>query len=259
MLFHENKTMRRWAHLLGACALVATLSACGGGGGDAPPAAPAQPAVAAPATNPSTGFTQTGNLNYLVTSADGSTRTVAATVVANAPQGTLTLHADTANPFPISTTNNWASVTWPAGFAGALRAQGNAILVCATATNASQVGVSHNMTLVPNPVAALSGVTVRISECYRGRVKSTDFIRFNENGTATFNPGTINSETMPAAMVNALFSPEGLAEADGSSSKAGLYSIVIDGRTQFHLVRSGRDNLGDGTFFNSVMLASSVN
>ncbi len=112
------------------------------------------------------------------------------------------------------------------------------------------------MTLVPNPVAALSGVTVRISDCFFGRVKSTDSIRFDGNGTATFNPGTTYSETMPVAMVNALFSPEGLAEADGSSSKARLYSIVIDGRTQLHLVRSGRDNLGDGTFFNYVRLAS---
>lgn len=250
MLTCKNNTLRRWTYMFGAAVLVATLSACGGGD-DAPPPPPPPPpadvvdapATAAPAINPSSGFTQAGNLNYLVTAPGGSTRTVAATVAYSAPNGTLTLNPG-ADALTVTTTDAWANVTWPAGVSGALRAEGNAGLVCAEGSG--EVGVSNNMVPVTD-LTVLHGLSFQLTECSStGLFTGPEVLTFNANGTATIRAGTPGAETISAADVTAAFSAAGLTDPDTSNFKLRLYAYTAGGVTQYHIVEIGEEFVGAG-------------
>lgn len=222
MLTCTNNKLRSWAQMLGACVLVATLSACGGGGDDTATPTPT------PAPSLSSGYTQTGNLNYLVTVDNGGTRTVAATVAYSAPNGTLTLGAGT-DTLTVTTTNAWGSITWPAGVSGAVRADGNVGLVCAG--GAGEVGMSHNMRRVTD-LTVLRGLSFRFTGCTStGLYTDTTNLTFNADGSATYGTATIS-----AAAITAEFSDAGLTEADTSNYKLRLYAHTVGGVTQYHMV-----------------------
>gem|GEM_PF-6323608 len=244
ILTFKNNTLRRWVQMLGACVLVATLSACGGGGDDVPGGGGGggggggTTTITPPATNPSSGYTQAGNLNYLVTAPGGSTRTVAATVAYSAPNGTLTLNPG-ADELIVTTTDAWNNVTWPAGVSGALRADGNAGLVCAEGSG--EVGVSHNMVRVTD-LTVLSGRSFQFTECTgAGLSTGSEVVTFNANGTAT-----VGTETISAADVTAAFSAAGLTEPGSSNFKLQLYAYTAGGVTQYHIVEVGDEFVGAG-------------
>lgn len=234
MLTCTNNQLRSWTQMLGACVLVATLSACGGGDDAATPPPPPPPATAPPATNLSSGYTQTGNLNYLVTAHNGSTSTFAATVVYNAPHGTVTLGIG-----PVTTADAWASITWPARVSGTVRANGNVGLVCEGDVGA--VGMSHNMTRVTD-LTVLHGRSFRLTLCtVTGLFTDTQNLTFNANGTATYG-----LETISAAAITAEFSDAGVTETDSSNYKLRLYAHTAGGVTQYHMVGTGDEFNGSG-------------
>ncbi|MDP2162876.1 MAG: hypothetical protein Q8K21_01395 [Hydrogenophaga sp.] len=259
MLTFKNNTLRRWVQMLGACVLVATLSACGGGGDDVPGGGGGggggTTTITPPATNPSSGFTQPGNLNYLVTAADGSTRTVAATVAYSTPKGTLTLGAGTTDSLTVTTADAWANVTWPVGVSGALRADGNAVFVCEGAVGA--VGMSDNMTPVTD-LTVLHGLSFQSIGCSdAGPDTSSAVITFNADGSATSDAGTSFAETISAADITPLFSPAGRTDYDGSNYKLQVYAYTAGGVTQYHIVEIGDDAMtGDSARIKYVGLFS---
>ena len=244
-----------WARIVGACALVGALSACGGGGGDdavvgaATPTTPVTPApapttpatAAAPATAPSTGIENTGNLNYLVVEENGSSSTLPATVSFTAPNGTLTLLPGP-DELVITTADSWANVTWPADFSGALRANGNMTLVCSVEPGQGHfVLVSHNMTAVPSneAVAAVSGKTFRSVGCENGTVETETFA-FNADGSVTDG-----ADSVSAADIALAFSAAGLDVGDGANIKLALYAYTVGGVTRYHIVEVAKDFVGN--------------
>lgn len=258
----KEKWLRGWFRALGTCLVFVALSACGGGNDESASAdsgkpdgeetaSPASPVVPAPSTNSSLGLEQPGNVSYLVTHADGSTRTMTATVAFTSPKGTLTLEAGTASAFDVVTEDDWANVTWPLGKSGVLRADGNAGLVCAN--EGSGVGVSHNMTRVSNPLDVIKGKTFEAFECTGGGAFQVENFAFNQDGSAD-----VDGERVPAELVAAAFSDSGFSDPDGSSGKIRLYAWTANGQTTYHFVETGRDALDGGRFDTYVILGSQV-
>ncbi len=254
MLNLQTLKPRGWMQMLGTFALVGALSACGGGGDDtvvgAPtPRTPATPI--APATNPSAGIENTGNLNYLAFEVDGTTSTLAATVAFAAPNGTVTVLPGP-DALDITTTDSWANVVWPTNFSGALRANGNVALVCSAEVGQGNfLLVSHNMVAVPSnqAIAAISGKTFTATECDSGTPVSRAFTVSSDGSIAD------ESDSVSAANLAAAFGAAGWDIGDGASVKLSLYAYAVGGVTKYHIVEVGRDFLG-GVLTNRVELIS---
>lgn len=224
------------------------LAACGGGGDDPSTANTSSggststtntsTVLTAPADNLTTGIEQSGNINYLVTTANG-TRTVPGTVVYSVPKGTLTLNPGTQDALAITTADDWANVTWTTQYGGAIHATGNAVLMCKATT--SEVGVSHNMQPVNNPLDIVKGKTFKFYECDPSLMSYTAV--FNADGSVSID----GSPEATADFIAKAFSDAGHTDADGTF-KLRLYAHTIDGKTSYHLVEMSSYTSNGNTF-----------
>ncbi len=207
----------RLVFMLGALSMAAALAACGGGDD------PASPLAETPAAEVvSLDFTQPGSFSNTAYVPDGTPSAAPVTVTYNGSVGTLTLKA-AGQTLVASTADGWAGVTWSAGYAGLLALGGNASLVCKTADNTGQVGISSNLTRVTD-LAELRGKTFQVKTCANGAVENDGDIVFNADGSAVFteNDGTSIPET--AADITEYFSEKG-------SQVDGVYKALAFSRT----------------------------
>lgn len=254
------KRNSRFIYTLGALSIAAALAACGGGDDtvstvvtDPVSDTVTTPAVVLlPAAETSTGVTQTGTLNYLVFSPDGSTRVVPADVAYADPIGSLTLKEDAGN-LVLETLNAWATVLWPSGYGGLLKINGNAGLICDIADNSGQVGISGNMEQVTD-LTLLRGKSFQFNECAGGTVEASDIVTFNEDGSALIDEGTATDFAMSAADVAAYFSEAGWS-IDGGTFKGRIFARTTSGeQAQYVIVDITDDSQPDGSRYKSVGL-----
>ena len=235
----------RLVFMLGALSMAAALAACGGGD---------DPASLLPETPPaevaSLDYTQPGSFSYTAFVPDGTTSAVPVTVTYNASVGTLTLKA-AGQTLVASTTDGWAGVTWSAGYAGLLALGGNASLVCKTADNTGQVGISSNLTRVTD-LAELRGKTFLFKACANGTVENDGGIAFNADGSAQFEDAD-GVVSFAASDVAAYFSEAGWS-IDGGVFKARAFSRTTSGVTKYVIVDISNDVLSNGSPDNAVSL-----
>lgn len=220
---------------LGALSLAAALSACGGSDDPVTEPVVTTPAVAVvvlPAADTSTGLDDDGTVNYKVLSPDGSDRPVSA-VVANAEgDGTLSL-TDGADTYAVTATSAWANVLWPDGVTGLLALNGNANLICDTASDEGEVGLSGNLTQVLD-LTELRGKSFQYNECAGGAVVASDLVTFNTDGSVQFS-GVDGNETFPSAVAAAYFSRDGWS-IDGGVFKARAFSYTPSGGQKQYVI-----------------------
>lgn len=239
---------------LGALSLAAALTACGGSDDPVTEPVVTTPAVAVvvlPAAGTSTGLDDDGTVNYKVLSPDGSDRPVSA-VVANADgDGTLSL-TDGADTYAVTATSAWANVLWPDGATGLLALNGNANLICDTASDEGEVGLSGNLTQVTS-LSELHGKSFVFKTCANGAVADDGGIKFNADGSAQFTDADGVSD-FDAAVVAEYFSEAGWRINGGVFKARAFYRTASDGTRQYVILDISNDVLDDGSPDNTVSL-----
>ncbi|WP_310566669.1 hypothetical protein [Hydrogenophaga sp.] len=225
---------------LGALSMAAALAACGGGD-DPVDTGGGVAVVALPAVGTSTGLDVTGTLNYLVFSPDGSHRPVSADVANDGSSGSLTLN-ETDGSFVVSTGDAWLGASWPEGSDGLLELNGHAGLICDTASNAGQVGISGNVVQVTD-LAELRGKSFRYMACANGAVADEGGIAFNDDGSAQFEDAD-GVSSFGATEMAAYFSEAGWS-IEGGTFKARAFSRTTSSGTEYAIVDIS-DDVGDG-------------
>jgi len=225
---------------VGSLVLAGALVACGGGSDIPPPQAPAAVSVAtpvvavAPASGATATLTQSGQVNYMVyrVNAAGNaveTTTLSAAVTNSVPAGSGTLSLNlTPTPLEVTTSDTWVNVIWPSTFKGVLSLEGNAGLVCETASLATtgQVGMSHNMQAVTT-LEELKGLNFGGYDCSTSPVSNIYSYSFLVDGSLQSDDGMLEAND-----VAALFSEGGLV-VDGLNLKLRAYKILQGGQLRY--------------------------
>lgn len=239
----------RFIFTLGALSIAAALAACGGG--DDPVSTGGVALVALPAVGTSTGLDVEGTMNFKVFSAGGSDRPVSA-VLANAEgDGTLSL-TDGADTYEVTATNAWANVAWPEGTTGLLALNGNANLICDTASDECEVGLSGNLTQ-ERDLTKLRGKSFVFKTSANGAVADDGGIVFNADGSAQFTDADGGSD-FDAAVVAEYFSEAGWRINGGVFKARAFYRTASDGTKQYVILDISNDVLSDGSPDNAVSL-----
>lgn len=242
------KQKSRFVCALGALSIAATLAACGGSDDDAPGVA----VVALPAAGTSTGLTSPGTLNYFVFTPDGTNLpSVPAVVAYTAPTGRLTLSED-ADALVIATSDAWVTPQWPSGVTGLLALDGLAGLICDTADNSGEVGISGNLVQVTD-LAVLRGKSFQFNECAGGGVLASDVIAFNQDGSALLAESDDTDFVMTAADVTAYFSEAGWS-IDGGIFKGRAFVRTTSTGQKEYVIADISDDLQDGSRIKTVAL-----